>query len=629
MTVKGNVATIKGKKSGKATLTATAADGSKKTAKAEVIVVNKKADIRKITEVQVGLDKNEILVGDIIKAAVKVFPSNATLKKVYWSSSDEKIVAIDQNGKIIALKSGTVNITASAQDGSGKKATVMLTVQEKSQPELTNTPTTEPATEVTKVPEVTKEPTVTPTKEPEITKAVTPQPEVTEVPTATPTKEPEITKVVTPQPEVTEVPTATPTKEPEVTKAVTPQPEITKEPTLIPTKEPEVTKTITPQPEVTKVPTLAPTKEPEVTKTITPQPEITKEPTSIPTKEPEVTKTITPQPEITKEPTVTPTKEPEATKAPIITATKAPTVTITQAPTVTVTKAPTVTLAPTKVPTITVTPTQAPVATEIPTKAWYENVEEAGKALREEMKKRNTTIELKYRTSEDIGEGSIAELIAKEAVKHTGVPTEGDYLEKQMGGYDAPISYYMSNNVYYVTITYNVTYFTTAQQEAVVDAKIEEVMQGLNIDGKSDYQKVKAIYDYVCNNVTYDYANLNDDSYMLKYTAYAALVDKTSVCQGYANLIYRMLLEAGIDSRIVTGIGITSEGSGPHAWNIVKLDDKYYYLDATWDASYIKVYSDYNYFLRGTSDFEGHTLDDVFETEEFKSLYPIPSSKME
>lgn len=66
------------------------------------------------------------------------------------------------------------------------------------------------------------------------------------------------------------------------------------------------------------------------------------------------------------------------------------------------------------------------------------------------------------------------------------------------------------------------------------------------MSGKNDYENTKAIYDYLCQNITYGNDNLNDDTYLLKYTAYAALINKTAVCQGYAVLLYRLLLEEGI-----------------------------------------------------------------------------------
>lgn len=160
-----------------------------------------------------------MFVGDTIKAKAVVLPAKATLKKVLWSSENEEIAKVDQTGKITALQAGTVKITVSAQDGSGKKGTVTLVIKEKSQP------TTVP----TKQPKVTSAATAGPTKQPEATSAPTTeptkQPEATSVPTAEPTK----------QPEVTGIPTAEPTKQPEVTAT----PTSTAVPTAVPTELPD------------------------------------------------------------------------------------------------------------------------------------------------------------------------------------------------------------------------------------------------------------------------------------------------------------------------------------------------------------------------------------------------------
>ena len=537
---KGKTAVITGKKAGKTTLTATAADGSKKTAKVEIVVVNKKSSIKQVTGVQVKLEKEEVFVGDTVKAKAVVTPSKATLKTVFWSSNNEKIAKIDSSGKITALQLGQVKITATSQDGSGKKGTITLIVKENGVP--------------TKEPEATETPTITvePTQKPEISEEPTVEPVVTKMPTATPTERPEISKE----------PTIQPTEEPGTTTVPTGGIVVTQIPTTNPT----------PTPDITKEPMVTPTEEPEVTNV----PEASETPTPIPTGELEVTQTVTPTiiPEVTEE--------------------------------------------------AEVTPTTVPKVTETPTEIWYESVEEAGNALREEMKKRNTTVELKYKTSEAIEDGSIASAIATEACKHTKVPTEGDYLTKQMEGYAASLSWYSTGGTNYLTITYTITYYTTAEQETEMDAAVETVMQDLNLEGAEDEQKVQKIYDYICKNVEYDYTNLENESYKLKYTAYAALVNKTSVCQGYANLLYRMLLEAGIDSRIVTGV--STENGERHAWNIVKLEDKYYYLDATWDAPIAVNNGTYEYFLRGTADFKKHALDTEYETDEFKQEYSISES---
>ena len=168
-----------------------------------------------------------------------------------------------------------------------------------------------------------------------------------------------------------------------------------------------------------------------------------------------------------------------------------------------------------------------------------------------------------------------------------------------------------------MNITYTVSYLSDAAQEEKVAQIEKEVFQTLKISGQSDYQKVKAIYDYICSNVSYDYTNLNDDTYIQKYTAYAALIDKTAVCQGYASLLYRMVLDAGVDARVISG-----DAGGPHAWNIVRLKDKYYNLDSTWDAGR----GNYSYFLKSMKAFSDHERDEDYSSSEFTEAYPMAES---
>jgi hypothetical protein len=193
--------------------------------------------------------------------------------------------------------------------------------------------------------------------------------------------------------------------------------------------------------------------------------------------------------------------------------------------------------------------------------------------------------------------------VASEAMSHTGNPTEGDYLKWQYAGWKSSGStYHVTAGICYYTIKYTMTYYTTLEQEEEVDERISEVLSQLNLDGFSTYRQIQKIYDYICTNVKYDYTNLNDSDYKLKYTAYAALINGTSVCQGYAVLLYRMALMRGIDVRVIPGMG----NGGNHAWNIVEINGKYYNLDSTWDAGS----SSYSWFLKSEADFSNHVRSD-------------------
>ena len=69
-------------------------------------------------------------------------------------------------------------------------------------------------------------------------------------------------------------------------------------------------------------------------------------------------------------------------------------------------------------------------------------------------------------------------------------------------------------------------------------------VQKADIAEETDYVKIRAIYDYLSKNVTYDYENLNKDGYDRRQTAAGAILDHTSVCEGYAAAFFRMCCAA-------------------------------------------------------------------------------------
>lgn len=262
----------------------------------------------------------------------------------------------------------------------------------------------------------------------------------------------------------------------------------------------------------------------------------------------------------------------------------------------------------------------------IDTAQYLSTVDAVGEKLRESLINRETEITVYYQTTEK-PDDEIAKEIWDAALEHTGKPTEGDYILFQYESLEIPdyeittaISTPTENGetptetIYYLPITYKVTYYTTYEQESELDHEVEKVINSFNFnEDTNDYQKIKTIYDYICK--IYDNENLDDAEYMLHHSAYGALINKSAVCQGYASLLYRLLLECDIDARIISG---TANGEN-HAWNIVKYGDAYYYLDAALDAGK----TSYRYFLTGSDNFSDHTAEAAYTSEEFTITYPI------
>lgn len=137
---------VKGLKNGTVTITVTAADGSKKKATCKVGVYT--AKIKKAT---VSPSKKTLNVGQTVTLKTKIkSPSKGAVNLFTWTSSNKKVASVDANGKVKALKAGTVTITGTAADGSKKKVTCKITVKQPVK-KVTITPSSAQVTEGQKV----------------------------------------------------------------------------------------------------------------------------------------------------------------------------------------------------------------------------------------------------------------------------------------------------------------------------------------------------------------------------------------------------------------------------------------------------------------------------------------------
>ena len=255
----------------------------------------------------------------------------------------------------------------------------------------------------------------------------------------------------------------------------------------------------------------------------------------------------------------------------------------------------------------------------------YTKEAEAAADLRKQMVSRSEVMSVTLRSARDDMLTLAADLwdLALDHVEGSG--TTGDYLRWQHTGKSCAMKKMPLASGYQYTFTYtpyteyfDTIWFTTAAQEAALTNYIQNtVLPQLSLGGKTTYQKVQAIYNWITANVKYDYSHLSDPTYLPQYTAYAAAVQKKAVCQGYANLFYRLANDAGVDCRIITGKAYNDDGTADHAWNIVRMEDgKYYCLDATWDAG-LKP-EKYEYFLKGLTSF---SRDHQAETDKLNTPY--------
>ncbi|PDY37427.1 S-layer protein [Bacillus wiedmannii] len=189
-------------------------------------------------------------------------------------------------------------------------------------------------------------------------------------------------------------------------------------------------------------------------------------------------------------------------------------------------------------------------------------------AFKDEVQKRinayETNITLPYKTKNSNQEEVMKTLF--NAYKE--VASKNEYTNYNRSN----VSYGISGSPGNYTFTLKITYRETKEQTEYVMKQAKAIVSSITQVGMDDHEKVKAIHDYVVKHISYD------TSYKA-YTAYEALVNRSAVCQGYALLTYQLLKEAGIENHFVVGTG---DGQ-PHAWNLVKIENKWYHLDTTFD----------------------------------------------
>lgn len=141
------------------------------------------------------------------------------------------------------------------------------------------------------------------------------------------------------------------------------------------------------------------------------------------------------------------------------------------------------------------------------------------------------------------------------------------------------LSYYSSGNTYaFINVEYTMTDAQYREKRIIWDAAVADILEGLNVSSMGDAEKALLIHDRIAEHCAYDYQNyLNGSIPAESYRAYGVLVNRRSVCQGYAETYQYLLNKVGIDSVLCDSDTLN------HVWNIVEINGVDYHVDITWD----------------------------------------------
>ncbi len=221
--------------------------------------------------------------------------------------------------------------------------------------------------------------------------------------------------------------------------------------------------------------------------------------------------------------------------------------------------------------------------------------------------------DIKDLTHKENGLPDLDDLLREMTARQTRAPYAWDLIS--MNIYSGSVSYNQGE------ITFKIRYLIDDAKQARVRDYVTETVAKLDLSQEDDYTKLKLIYEYVAGNFIYDQT-------LSKYSAYEGIETGEMVCQGYAILLYQMLWEADVPSRIVVGMSKNER----HAWNLVELEGVWYFLDSTWDAtSDLPHGMHWTFFLKNLEDFADHDLNPAYTGGAYfpmdnlaEKSYPLP-----
>ena len=146
--------------------------------------------------------------------------------------------------------------------------------------------------------------------------------------------------------------------------------------------------------------------------------------------------------------------------------------------------------------------------------------------------------------------------------------------------FDHPELYYASPQIAATMsirfFTVNLSYLYDVKQRQEIDQSFNNLRNDLRkVLNKSDIEKVYAAVFLLMKNSRYEVNNLYNQN------AAAAIHYHTSQCSGFASAFKFAMDFLGIWCIVVSGSISNHAQSGPHAWNIVKLNESYYHIDIT------------------------------------------------
>lgn len=179
------------------------------------------------------------------------------------------------------------------------------------------------------------------------------------------------------------------------------------------------------------------------------------------------------------------------------------------------------------------------------------------------------------------------EILFREAVLLHGESKHSQALDKMKAAVKSA-----SNNAVYLgyakelegLVAQDTFYDHALQASAEVEKSIETLAAYLVKPAKNDREKARLIYRWVTDRIVFD--EETDAAQLVRdQSAETTLRLRKATCAGYSNLFEGLAKQAGLDAVYIRGQCKSSTGKlTNHAWNAVKLENRWVLVDCTWGS---------------------------------------------
>ena len=204
---------------------------------------------------------------------------------------------------------------------------------------------------------------------------------------------------------------------------------------------------------------------------------------------------------------------------------------------------------------------------------------------------------------------------------------------------DNPLIYFLNQSAFsyaqddFGNVAIVPQYFFNKDVVKQYNRKIETSVNGLAAQLKltegTEYEKELKVHDWICKNIEYDkdgHNTKNVAKIIMSHNIIGVFAHHKAQCEGIAKATKVLLNAVDIKCIVATGMATSKRENGPHAWNIVNIDNKPYQLDITWDLPITYGESNKDSDMRISYDYYNLTDSEILKSRTTEKSLPVCDS---